>query len=196
MNYCIKSQLLCYESVRYYLISNAKYMYIGRFTKSIARCKSAVSPLLTHWRYCSVVPSHRDDNYLIEMLNEAFREQQHPSLWDHRSVNGEPNCWAHSLETGTVRHRPIIWSMYLTHEQSHMRQFGIWQWRCTNSATDNSIELRMEKICPAVLKMCVPQANPCEANGQMTIALHNYESRQFHRIWNGWNPSNGLRYMR
>ena len=28
-------------------------------TENMAQCKTAVSPLLTHWRYCSIVLSHR-----------------------------------------------------------------------------------------------------------------------------------------
>ena len=31
--------------------------------------------------------------------------------------------------------------------------------------------------------------------GQMTMTLHNYRSRQFHRTWNGINPSSGFRDM-
>ena len=38
-------------------------------------------------------------------------------------------------------------------------------------------------------------ASPYEANGQMTMAVHNYRPRQFHRTSNGENPSSGYRYM-
>ena len=34
-----------------------------------------------------------------------------------------------------------------------------------------------------------------QGQGQMTMMLHNYRSRQFHRTQNGINPSNGFRYM-
>ena len=34
-----------------------------------------------------------------------------------------------------------------------------------------------------------------QGQGQMTIMLHNYRSRQFHRTSNGINPSSGLRDM-
>ena len=34
-----------------------------------------------------------------------------------------------------------------------------------------------------------------QGQGQMTMLLHNYRSRQFHRTWNGINPSSGFRDM-
>ena len=40
-----------------------------------------------------------------------------------------------------------------------------------------------------------PWASPYEANGQMTMTVHNYRSRQFHRTSNGENPSRGYRDM-
>ena len=36
-----------------------------------------------------------------------------------------------------------------------------------------------------------PWASPNEANGQMTMTVHNYRPRQFHRTVNGENPSSG-----
>ena len=38
-------------------------------------------------------------------------------------------------------------------------------------------------------------ASPCGANGHMTITVHNYRARQFHRTSNGENPSSGSRDM-
>ena len=40
-----------------------------------------------------------------------------------------------------------------------------------------------------------PWASPCGANGQMSITVHNYRPRQFHRTSNGENPSSGYRDM-
>ena len=34
-----------------------------------------------------------------------------------------------------------------------------------------------------------------QGQGQMTMTLHNHRSRQFHRTWNGINPSSGFRDM-
>ena len=34
-----------------------------------------------------------------------------------------------------------------------------------------------------------------KGQGQITLMLHNYRSRQFHRTWNGINPSNGSKDM-
>ena len=40
-----------------------------------------------------------------------------------------------------------------------------------------------------------PWASPYGANGQMTMTMHNYRPRQFHRTSNGENPSSGYRDM-
>ena len=40
-----------------------------------------------------------------------------------------------------------------------------------------------------------PWASPYGANGQMTMTVHNYRPRQFHRSSNGENPSCGYRDM-
>ena len=40
-----------------------------------------------------------------------------------------------------------------------------------------------------------PWASPYGANGQMTMTVHNYRTRQFHRTSNGENPSRGYRDM-
>ena len=40
-----------------------------------------------------------------------------------------------------------------------------------------------------------PWASPYGANGQMTMTMHNYRPRQFHRTSNGKNPSNVYRDM-
>ena len=40
-----------------------------------------------------------------------------------------------------------------------------------------------------------PSASPYAANGQMSITVHNYRPRQFHRTSNGENPSSGYRDM-
>ena len=40
-----------------------------------------------------------------------------------------------------------------------------------------------------------PWASPYGSNGQMTMTVHNYRPRQFHRTSNGENPSSGYRDM-
>ena len=40
-----------------------------------------------------------------------------------------------------------------------------------------------------------PRASPYGANGQITMTVHNYRPRQFHRTSNGENPSSGYRDM-
>ena len=70
-----------------------------------------------------------------------------------------------------------------------------WPWCCTITGPDNSKELRMVWIHPAVSeiwpKCCLiwqvfgPWASPYGANGQITMTLHNYRSRQVHETLNG-----------
>ena len=65
-------------------------------------------------------------------------------------------------------------------------QMGKWPWHCTATACtgcDNSIDLQMEKIYPAVSEICFlqkeremcsgPWASPYGSNVQVTITLHN-----------------------
>ena len=40
-----------------------------------------------------------------------------------------------------------------------------------------------------------PWASPYGANGHMTMTVHTYRPRQFHRTWNGENLSSGYRDM-
>ena len=40
-----------------------------------------------------------------------------------------------------------------------------------------------------------PWASPYGANGQITMTVHNYRPREFHRTSNGENPSSGYRDM-
>ena len=52
---------------------------------------------------------------------------------------------------GTTFHK------FLPHGQVHLGQMRKWPWHCTTSGLDNSLELRMEKIRPAVSDICLPQ---------------------------------------
>ena len=84
-----------------------------------------------------------------------------------------------------------------------------WPWCCTTTGLENSTELRMVQIHPGVSEIWVrqsqaqvlpqvfgPWASPYGANGQITMTVHNYRSRQVHETLNGVNPSNGFRDMR
>ena len=50
--------------------------------------------------------------------------------------------------------------------------------------------------CCLIWQVFGPGARPYEANGQITMALHNYRSRQVHETLNGVNPSSSFRDMR
>ena len=50
--------------------------------------------------------------------------------------------------------------------------------------------------CCLIWQVFGPWASPYGANGQITMTLHNYRSRQVHKTWNGVNPSSSFRDMR
>ena len=50
--------------------------------------------------------------------------------------------------------------------------------------------------CCLIWQVFGPWASPYGANGQITMTVHNYRSRQVHETLNGVNPSSGLRDMR
>ena len=92
----------------------------------------------------------------------------------------------------------------------NQRVKGKWPWCCTHTGLDNSIELEWYKSilwfqryvfcnvwakCCQLLQVFGPWASPYGANGQITITLHNYRSRQFHRTSSGENSSSGYREM-
>ena len=59
-------------------------------------------------------------------------------------------------------------------------------------------DMRSAKSGPKLLQIWQvfgPWASPYGANGQMSMTVHNYRPRQFHRTSNGENPSCGYRDM-
>ena len=50
--------------------------------------------------------------------------------------------------------------------------------------------------CCLIWQVFGPGASPYGANGQITMTLHNYRSRQVHETLNGVNPSSSFRDMR
>ena len=84
-----------------------------------------------------------------------------------------------------------------------------WPWCCTTTGLDNSIEKWYKSIqwfqrygfrkvwpkCCLIWQVFGPGASPYGANGQITMTLHNYRSRQVHETLNGVNPSSSFRDM-
>ena len=52
-----------------------------------------------------------------------------------------------------------------------------------------------QNLDPICGKVFGPWASPYRANGHMTMTVHTYRPRQFHRTSNGENPSSGYRDM-
>ena len=84
-----------------------------------------------------------------------------------------------------------------------------WPWCCTTTGlglfhrTSNGINpssgeiwvpQRLAQVLPDLTR-CGQWASPYGASGQMTMTVHNYGPRQFHRISNGENPPGGYRDM-
>ena len=113
-------------------------------------------------------------------------------------VMGEGNVESHKV--GVTSYRP--WKSKVKVK---------WPWCCTTTGLDNSIKPQMEKSiqwfqryglrkfwpkCCLILQVFGPWASPNRANGQITMTLHNYRSRQVHETLNGVNPSSSFRDMR
>ena len=90
------------------------------------------------------------------MILHSYRFRQF-----HRTSNGvNPSSSFRDLCSGPQWH--LIWQVFepwaSPYGPAHMGQMGKWPWHCTTSGLDNSIELQMERICPAVSEICGPQS--------------------------------------
>ena len=64
--------------------------------------------------------------------------------------------------------------------------------------SSNFRDMRSAKSGPnlwQIWQVFCPWASPYRANGHMTMTVHTYRPRQFHRTLNGENPSSGYRDM-
>ena len=95
---------------------------------------------------------------------------------------------------------------FLTHRQAHMayganaqitmtlHNYRSWQVHETLNGVNPSssfIDMRSAKSGPnlwQIWRVFGPWASPYGANGQMTMTVHTYRPRQFHRTLNGENP--------
>ena len=85
--------------------------------------------------------------------------------------------------------------------KAHMAGMGKWYFTEHNCITA-SIQSFQRYDFPNVwnplvpyLTSVLPMGKPCWATGQMTMTLHSYRPRQFHRTSNGENPSGSFRDM-
>ena len=66
-------ELNVYASLGLNVLKDVIMLYVGNWFgcfKSMAQCKTAVTPLLTHWSYCSLALSHR--RTVVKLKNECF----------------------------------------------------------------------------------------------------------------------------
>ena len=83
-----------------------RYLYIGTLyfvsyiCISMAKCKTAVTPLLTHWSYCSLVLSHR----YHEITNGFLQPLSKTTDWRPMAARtAYPSCWWTSTTSPTWR---------------------------------------------------------------------------------------------
>ena len=87
-----------------------------------------------------------------------------------------------------------FWPMTLHNYRSRQVHFNLNGVNLSSSFRD----MRSAKSGPnlwQIWQVFGPWASPYRANGQMTITVHNYRPRQFHRTSNGENLSSGYRDM-
>ena len=83
-----------------------------------------------------------------------------------------------------------------------------WPWCCTTTGLQQNFKWyksiqwfqiygfrKVWPMCCLIWQVFGPWANPYGANGQITMNLHYYRSRQVHETLNGVNPSSGFRDM-
>ena len=93
------------------------WMFVRKLTISMAQCKKALSPLLTHWRYCSLELNHRYDFDWRELLCPDCPVDVLPRLdncacvthmMDHRTV--WRSCFTEKIVVGVyvIENRTIL----------------------------------------------------------------------------------------
>ena len=132
---------------------------------TMAQCKTAVSPLLTHWRYCSHAPSHW---YIFFVSHNKHRTQSLCYLWSYLPV---PAALQPSLDRGQVNGILNRHGVHWEGTQVHWSQESL----CTRllhqllQAVNNTLALRLS---PARWPLTLPwmvqegfQFTICDGNG-------------------------------
>ena len=127
----------------------------------------------------------------------------------HRTSNGtDPSRGFRDM--GSTKSGPSAASFdkFLAHGQTHMGQITMTVHNYRSRQVHETLngvnpsngfrDMRSAKSGPnlcQIWQVFGPWASPYGANGQMTMTVHNYRPRQFHRTSNGENPSRGYRDM-
>ena len=140
----------------------------------------------------------------MTMMLHNYRSRQF-----HRTSNGtDPSRGFRDM--GSTKSGPSAASFdkFLAHGQAHMGQITmtVHNYRSrqvhetlngvnpSNGFRDMHSAKSGPNLCQ-IWQVFGPWARPYGANGQMTMTVHNYRPRQFHRTSNGENPSRGYRDM-
>ena len=140
----------------------------------------------------------------MTMMLHNYRSRQF-----HRTLNGI-NPPRGFRDMGSTKSGPsAAWfDKFLAHGQAHMGQITMTlhnyrsrQVHETSNGVNPSCGFRDMRSAKSEPNLCQiwhvfgPRASPYGANGQMTMTVHNYRPRQFHRTSNGENPSSSYRDM-
>ena len=127
----------------------------------------------------------------------------------HRTSNGR-NPSSDFKDMGSAKSGPsAAWfDKFSAHEQTHIGQITMTVHNYRSRQVHETLngvhpssgfrDMRSAKSGPnlwQIWQVFGPWASPYRANGQMTMAVHNYRPRQFHKTSNEENPSIGYRDM-
>ena len=141
----------------------------------------------------------------MTMMLHNYRSRQ-----SHRTSNGiNPSSGFRDMGSAKSGPSAAWFDKFLAHGQAHVGANGQISMTLHNyrsrqvHETINGVnqsssfrDMRSAKSEPnlwQIWQVFGPKASPYGANGQMTMTVHNYRHRQFHRTSNGENPSSGYR---
>ena len=140
----------------------------------------------------------------MTMMLHNYRARQF-----HRTSNGtDPSRGFRDMGSAKSGPSAAWFDKFLAHGQAHMGQITMTVHNYRSRQVHETLngvnpssgfrDMRSAKSGPnlcQIWQIFGPWASPYGANGQMTMTVHNYRPRQFHRTSNGENPSSGYRDM-
>ena len=152
---------------------------------SMIKCKTAVSPLLMHWRYCSLALSHRHQSvpgsqfrtpYSVAQHTISSREESHPKLY-HRvclqltAITLLFSCYI--ILTGTLSMAGDSPSAHVDEKRGPFQDPNVLSWRCKIGVLNfpNEITMKFRK-CLSISVTELPAKLQCNMNGLILKSHH------------------------
>ena len=154
--------------------------------------------------------------FVPSQLGIPFLSYDFFKIWPWKS-RGQGHGWGHSSNhnVGLTSYRLTSLSFHVNQPSQRYSVFKIWPWKsrvkvkwpwcCTTTGLDKwykSIQwfkrYGFRKVwpkCSLIRQVFGPWASPYGSNGQISMTLHDYRSRQVYKTLNGVNPSSGFRDM-